>query len=199
MENVERNIMKTFEEKIEDSIKNLHGTMTLTLDDNHHIKNLKYTSKDGYKSYIDVITKGKFSRMFCYGDYKTLVFGDMYCYNIDEINTWNYEYYKGKVEAGETERFDYDTFKKEVKEYIDESFEDDKENEKYQEALDCLELSEIDEYRYIHFLDDLCEIMNDPEVYCKDFGKVPHPHYVVWMALIKIAQNNYKRNIVFNF
>ena len=191
--------MKTFEEKVEDSIKNLHGTMTLTLDDNHHIKNLEYTSKDGYKSYIDVITKGKFSRMFCYGDYKTLVFGDMYCYNIDEINTWNYEYYKGKVEAGETERFDYDTFKKEVKEYIDESFEDDKENEKYQEALDCLELSEIDEYRYIHFLDDLSEIMNDPEVYCKDFGKVPHPHYVVWMALIKIAQNNYKRNIVFNF
>lgn len=191
--------MKTFEERVEDSIKNLHGTMTLTLDDNHHIKNLEYTSKDGYKSYIDVVTKGKFSRMFCYGDYKTLVFGDMYCYNIDEINTWNYEYYKGKVEAGETERFDYETFKEEVKNYIDESFEDDKENEKYQEALDCLELSEIDEYRYIHFLDDLCEILNDPEVYCKDFGKVPHPHYVVWMALIKIAQDNYKRNIVFNF
>lgn len=191
--------MKTFEERVEDSIKNLHGTMTLTLDDNHHIKNLEYTSKDGYKSYINVVTKGKFSRMFCYGDYKTLVFGDMYCYNIDEINTWNYEYYKGKVEAGETERFDYETFKEEVKNYIDESFEDDKENEKYQEALDCLELSEIDEYRYIHFLDDLCEILNDPEVYCKDFGKVPHPHYVVWMALIKIAQDNYKRNIVFNF
>lgn len=191
--------MKTFEEMIEDAIKNLHGTMTLTLDNNHHIKNVEFVSSNGYKSYIDVVTKGNNSRMFCYGDYKTIVFGDMYCYNIDEINTWNYEYYKGKVEAGETERFDYMTFKEEVKAYIDESFEDDKENEKYQEALDCLELSEIDDYRYIHFLDDLSEILNDPEVYCKGFGRIPHPHYVVWMALIKIAQDYFKKDIVFNF
>lgn len=186
--------MRTFEEQVIEVANKLHGTMTLELDDNReHIKNIEYTSKEGYKSYIDVVTKGKFSRMFCYGDYKTLVFGDMYNYNIDEISTWNYEYYKGKVEAGEIERFDYNQFVSDVKEYLKESFEDDLENEKYQEALDCLTLADIDEYRCVHFLDDLSNILNDNEVYCKDFGKVPHPHFVVWMAIIKIAQEKYKK------
>lgn len=168
------------------------SSVSYTLNDKGHMTNIEFR-RGGCYSYVDVLKRDHAYCIVCYGDYKPLVLcGNWYGVCLDQFNPENLFYVSEKVDAGKFEDFDYDQFKKDATEYYSEMDMTEEQREEVAEIIsdvgyfdskqDCYEkLSEL-------FPDDyIGEVFGD-------WGMVPNPHFLCWMAIIYLAQEKMRED-----
>lgn len=173
---------------------------------NGHITKIEFV-KNHATSIIEVYEQNNLFKILCFGDYKAYTFGQNWNkWYLDMIDTSNFAYNAEKLESGKAIRFDSDQFEKDLKEYLEEWKTQNKGNnsdewfmenfgEDYDMALEEIEdYDKYDSYRFIEILDALCDILGDEDIYSNGFGEVYEEHFIVWMAIIRVTQKNFKEN-----
>ncbi len=174
------------------SIMSHDAEITYKLDDKGRMTNIIFKRR-GYYSYVDVVKKEHGYCILCFGDYKPLVIsGNWHDVYLDEFNPRNIHYVSEKVDAGEYEVFDWQEFENDAHDYM---LQLDLTDEQREEADEAVREVDCQSMKY-ECLDRLIEILDDPNLGETFFnwGMVPHPHYLCWMAIIDLAQDKREKD-----
>lgn len=172
---------------VDEAIKELNHfkcDIKVTKDNKGNMMAIEF-KRQGYTSYIEVIKKENLFKIICTGDYHTYVFGsNWYNHYLNNINPYDLDYNASKLEAGKAYKFDDDQFVKDMNSY----FEEYKVKYKHPD-VDYVE-NEHEAYYLINKLQK-----HDPDIWevAQYWGYVIEPHFVVWMAIIKMAQDYDKK------
>ncbi len=190
-----------------DYIEMMHKRMKsidLTLNDRGNIIGATFTDNNGW-SYIDVIEKPGSFKLLCHGAYDTYVFGRNWNgYYIDYIDPENFYYNASKLEAGKAKRFNECKLKEDMKEFVNDYVSElDESDDKYikaQEALDEFLIDENTDSKNSYFapIRKLMEDIDEPDWWedAKDWGMEWDSQFIIWMAIIAIAKEKYKSDLL---
>ncbi len=180
-----------------------------TIDEHGNMTNIEFW-RNGYTSYIDIIKRvskdngnTREFKVVCYGDYESFVLGqNWWNFYLDDIDPYNLGYNLEKVEAGKARVFDYEAFVQDAKEYFEENEYDEKTLGEEAWSDIQYEIDEVEsEYDRVPHLEKIEEIFKDYLGYepsefmmaaCR-WGYVYADHFICQMAIIKIAQDAYRK------
>lgn len=180
-----------------------------TIDEYGNMTNIEFW-RDGYTSYIDIIKRVSKNngntrqfKVVCYGDYESFVLGKKWWdFYLDDIDPYDLGYNLENVEAGKASVFDYETFIQDAKEYFEENEYDEKTLGKDAWSEIQNEIDKIKrEYDRVPHLEKIEAIFKDylgyaPSKFMMDacrWGDVCADHFICQMAIIKIAQDAYRK------